>query len=346
MSDHQYAQFILWEANSPNINVCPFYDLIPKFVIGKTTDSRNDLPIQNFINHKFSFENKNFDVILQPCHIIYKKTHIKLKYLGFREQIIEDTIRRISSENNRLCLVGDNVRCYFLVNELRDELSRINHTYSLGEIMDAISILNGAIIRVFDASTGDTVMSSPVFPVVNIRGKNGYDKYSYVEFNSTLSQSIKKMDFLCLDYDFLMRIRNPVSRWLLKKLWVDIYNTKKPIYQISIETLHNESGIHQWKNEQKTYARVNDAVLALKSMGIIDYFESNNVLWRREKSPIVLSMSVTPDFMTKIHSGHQTIKASHHLQNFIKQARDVGDFVKIPHEYIFRYRAEKNSTPG
>jgi len=83
------------------------------------------------------------------------------------------------------------------------------------------------VIQDLDAK-GSPVLSSAASPVMGLRRK-GDDFNSFVEFNPLVADAIRLLDFMQVDYETLMELRDPVARWLLKRLHNEIAVARQPV---------------------------------------------------------------------------------------------------------------------
>ena len=104
----QAAQLALWEtSDQTKTNMVALYDLAPRFVFEVFEGAEKP----KIIEREFGFGGKRYRISLKPTTI--KGPHgTTEKYLGEREQIVEEVIRRIATDRSRLT-VRDGVKVRF-----------------------------------------------------------------------------------------------------------------------------------------------------------------------------------------------------------------------------------------
>jgi hypothetical protein len=212
------------------------------------------------------------------------------RYLGEREQIVEEVIRRLASNPNRLTIVGDNkVRFPFTLNEVRSELKRVKHTYSLNEIREAITPLNELRIRIEETdSRKSPLLSAAAFPVMGMRKKgDDGDRETFVEFNPLVADAIRTLAFRQITYEILMEIRDPVARWLLKRLHLEISESGDAVHSMTATDIRRDSGMSEWKTTRNLLRRVSQAVHLLVQKNILDRVEIEEQKNGQRKEDIV-----------------------------------------------------------
>lgn len=169
----QSLQLTLWEAPDPDrTNMVALYDIAPRFSFDMREDGEGRYRL---IERDFTFGGKRYRITLKPTQLRNADGEVVDKYLGEREQIVEEVIRRIAANRSRLTLHdGVKVRFPFKVSEMREELRRVKHTYSFAEVHEAITLLSEVrlIIQDLDAR-GSPILSAPAFPVTRLPG-HGY----------------------------------------------------------------------------------------------------------------------------------------------------------------------------
>lgn len=305
----QAIQLALWEVpHADRTNMVALYDIAPRFCFDTRDGGEAS---RKLIERDFTFGGKEYRIILKPTQIRNADGTIVDCYLGEREQIVEEVIRRIASKRSRLTLRdGVKIRFPFTVSEIREELSRVRHSYSFNEIREAITLLNEVRLVIQDLhAKGSPVLSSPAFPVMSLRRK-GDDFQSYVEFNPLVADAIRLLDFTQVDYETLMEMRDPVARWLLKRLHNEITATHQPVQQITAQGIRRDSGMPEWKTTRNLLRRVSQSVDVLLRFGVLDKVDAEDVMEGQRKVDVVFTMSASPDFMAKVHASRRVTKAN------------------------------------
>lgn len=302
-------QLALWEVPEPDrTNMVALYDIAPRFCFDTREGGENS---RKLIEREFTFADKRYRITLKPTRVRTPDGAIVDRYLGEREQIVEEVIRRVASKRSRLRLHdGGKVRFPFTISEIREELSRVRHSYSFGEIREAITLLNEVrlVIQDLDAK-GSPVLSSAAFPVMALRRK-GDDLHSFVEFNPLVADAIRLLDFMQVDYDTLMELRDPVARWLLKRLHNEIAVSRQCVQQMTATGIRRDSGMPEWKTTRNLLRRVSQSVEVLRDLGVLDKVDVEEVMQGQRKVDIVFTVSASPDLMAKVHASRRIARAN------------------------------------
>lgn len=306
-------QLSLWSMiDDDKTNMVALYDLAPRFIY--LTGEHSTEAHQKVIEREFTFGNKRYKITIKPTQIQKKsgkKKTIVDRYLGEREQIVEEVIRRIASNRNRLRLSDNNkLRFVFSLYEIREELIRINHSYNTDEISQAITILNEVRIRIEDLDDkSEPLLSAPVFPVMGMRrrGSTG-DHDTFVEFNPMVAEAIKMMNFQQVSYEILMRIRDPIARWLMKRLHLQITASGEDIQLITAMEIHKNSGMANWKAKRNLLRRITQAVETLQQNGILELIETEEHTQNKRKTDITYTIKATSRFMEEVRYSNEVVE--------------------------------------
>lgn len=338
-------QLALWEVPEPDrTNMVALYDIAPRFCFDTRDGGEGS---RKLIEREFTFAAKRYKITLKPTQVRTSDGTIVDRYLGEREQIVEEVIRRIAGNRSRLRLHdGVKVRFPFTVSEIRDELSRVRHSYSFVEIREAITLLNEVrlVIQDLDAK-GSPVLSSAAFPVMGLRRKRD-DFDSFVEFNPLVADAIRLLDFMQVDYETLMELRDPVARWLLKRLHNEIAVARQPVQQMTATGIRRDSGMPEWKTTRNLLRRVSQSVEVLRDLGVLDKVDAEEVMEGQRKVDIVFTVSASPDFMAKVHASRRIARANREDFARITGGRASQDgFASAAPAEVFRLRDARRSTP-
>ncbi len=338
-------QLALWEVPEPDrTNMVALYDIAPRFCFDTRDGGEGS---RKLIEREFTFGANHYRITLKPTQVRTSDGTIVDRYLGEREQIVEEVIRRIAGNRSRLRLHdGVKVRFPFTVSEIRDELSRVRHSYSFTEIREAITLLNEVrlVIQDLDAK-GSPVLSSAAFPVMGLRRK-GDDFDSFVEFNPLVADAIRLLDFMQVDYETLMELRDPVARWLLKRLHNEIAVARQPVQQMTATGIRRDSGMPEWKTTRNLLRRVSQSVEVLRDLDVLDKVDAEEVMEGQRKVDIVFTVSASPDFMAKVHASRRIARANREDFSRITGGRTPGaGFAPAAPAEVFRLRDARVSAP-
>lgn len=202
-------------------NTIDIYDAVPKYVWEKNRQSDSKVVLERQCNLP---GNRSFNVLVTPAVIPQANGKTIMMYPGQREELVEDALRRLAA-NGQGVMLGQEVAVRFSLYELRKELQRVNRTFSLKEIKEALQILNKANLECVSSDGGATV-SSPFFPfmtLVTAKDKHKDDAHCFVKFHPLVTDSVMRLSFRQFDYGTSMKIKSPLARHIFKRMshiWV------------------------------------------------------------------------------------------------------------------------------
>lgn len=322
-------------------NAVGLYDLAPRFVYA-SGDSTEIRPVgsKDFrsIKREFEFGGKPYSLTLMPA-LVEKRVAAEsgeegtdprprrvevVAFPGDREQIVEEVVRRLATDRARLALDdGDNIQLRFSLHEIKRELKRVKHSLSNREIKEALLILSRATIVIErKGKSGGALLNSSAFPVLAIKGPGmttdeGTDDseadndVTYLQFNPLVAQAIRKLEFRSLSYELLMRLKNPISRWLYKRLsltYADATGTS-PITITAKDVVAN-SGMNEWSRWRDTLRAVSDAVDLLAKEGVVSA-EKEPEMNGRKYVDIVFRLYPTETFLDQLRAAGRLVEENH-----------------------------------
>ncbi|HYG87685.1 MAG TPA: plasmid replication protein [Azospirillum sp.] len=309
-------QLVLFELEDRSqSHLIALYDLAPRYVFASRDGSRSTetAPAKgNFvasIKREFAYRGSTFNLTIQPARLtrVVNKDDgsaqtdapTEIEYEVFpaeREQVVEHVVRRLAMDRSRLSLGGENrdkVQMRFTLYEIQRELRAVGHTLSIRDIRESLTIL--ARSRIIIGKPGDAakkgrghnLLESTAFPVLAIRsrpdlvGDEGGDEETHLQFNPLVSSAIRNLEFKPVSYQWLMRLKSPVSRWLYNRLSAEYEqsdsetpgDTGVKAMTLTAEEIIKNSGMNVWSRRRDTLRAVTGAVDALVEEGILDSVE-------------------------------------------------------------------------
>lgn len=349
-------------------NTVGLYDIAPRFVfypgkVGESiidrTESKGD-PIQR----EFEYKGRAFRLTLKPA-VIPRRARVEdgaedrgqveswdHVFPGEREQIVEHVVRRLATERGRLALdAKDQLTMRFSLYEIQKELERVKRTLSIVEIREALMILHQSFVEIRGKGKGGAVMlSSTAFPALGLRGRGnegltGAATETYLTLNPMVAESIRSMSFRMMSYGWLMRLKNPVSRWLFNRLTVefeDVAGAAPAV--INARAIVRDSGMNEWSRPRDTLRAVREAVLALQNEGILEAVDVEKVMNGRKLEDETYTMTPSAQFLHEIEAA--TALAESNQQQIAAAARDGGgaaDFIRISRPAAVELRRKRRA---
>ena len=314
------AQLVLFELEDRSqSHLIALYDLVPRFVFVTRDNARSEAvapatkdQFVKSINRDFTFDGRTYYLTMQPARVYRTKAGkfgasatpeqardlVEVEvFPSEREQIVEQVVRRLAMDRSRLSLVGekrDKVQMRFSLYEIRRELRAVNHTWDYTEIREALTILARSRIIISKTSDGDggrkrssNLLDSTAFPQMAVRsrpdiaGDDEGEEETYLEFNALVSAAIRDLEFKPVSYEWLMRLKSPVSRWLYNRLsaqfsmpvGVEQEDDGVKAVAFSADDIIKNSGMNEWSRRRDTLRAVTAAVDQLVEEGILENVE-------------------------------------------------------------------------
>ena len=270
-----------------------FYDSIPRFFWGRARRTKEGfLPV---LKRKFKDrEGNSYNLRISPSFIEDRKQKdengeyvSKSVYPGIREEIIESVLIKLAVDGTA-AYIDDNAGVIASLYAIRKELKERGHSYSLQEIKDALSVLNGSIISLEpeDKDSGIEITEFSIISGYSIsRAKKGSSSNTYIVFNPLITDGLKKRSHRLYNYGISMNIKDPLARWIFKRMSL-FFKQASPIhhYTIKASTIIESSGIQVYKDFRKTLAVIRKSLDALVETKTSD--DKHKVIWKWEESTV------------------------------------------------------------
>jgi hypothetical protein len=290
------------DEDGKSTNTIDLYDIAPRFVF--YTSSREAGRYLDAVTREFEHAGKKYVLTLKPARVIRPDGSQVDEFPGEREQIVEEVLRRLAVERGRLELVdNDTVLLRFSLNEIRAELERVHHSHRLDEIKEALMILHGSIVEIVRIDQKTTkVLSSSAFPVLALRSRDDEDGETCLQFNPLVARALRQLEFRQVSYECLMRIGNPLSRWLYKRLCQNVaHGGEAGIQSIAATEIARDSGMSTWSRWRDALRHISEAVDTLVCDGVLSRADRDIVQEGRRKADIIYHMHASPEFLAQLH---------------------------------------------
>lgn len=196
-------------------NTIEIYDALPKYVWRQAEYANT-----RSITRECKIRGRRISMRIQPAVIERDGMEVQM-YPGAREELVEDALRRLAVDGQGVFL-GGGAGVAFTLYELRKELSRMGHTFSLNEIKEAIEVATATHIKC-STEDGKGVVNSTLFGFSTLSTRedikrNRQETKCYVQFNPLVTESILNMTYRQYNYQLGMQIRSPLGRFFFKRL--------------------------------------------------------------------------------------------------------------------------------
>jgi hypothetical protein len=300
------VQQSFWETftgDSHSSRMIDLLDLAPRLVLYTDSDAKVDGKFLAEIHREFMHHGRTYALEIRPARIQRDGEGVDV-YPGGREQLVEEVIRHLAVRSGRLSHEpGDIVRLRFSVYEIREELKRTNHTLGYPEVIEALHILHrtGLSITPISKSTGEKeskgTFHGPIFPqFYEPDPENGVE--AMVEFNAMFARAIRHLEFRPISYEMIMRLADPVSRWLYKKLNHLGLFEQRPMraFEINASDIIRDCGINVRAKQTRTFAKIRDAIEDLKGKGVLEDFSAGPIKSGRSYTDVAYTLIVSESY--------------------------------------------------
>ena len=231
-------------------NTIELYDAIPKYYpLKHMHHMRVNETFLPHMDREFEHKGNAYKLTISPGRVIYKEGSACEFYPSFREELVEEALRKIACDRLNGVFLDGQAGVQFTLYELKKELKARGHTIDIPDLIESLKICNLASLSVMDSS-GKAIIQSPIFPVLLIASKADWIKNPkrarcYVQFHPLVTASINHISYRQYDYLTYMAYKHRLSRWLHKRMAHNYVQASiiHP-YSISLSTILRDSGAY------------------------------------------------------------------------------------------------------
>ena len=270
-------------------NTIELYDAVPKyFPVKKLSEIRINGIYLPVITREFQHKGKPYQVEIRPARITYKNRKEKEKefYPTYREELIEEALRKIACDNLNGVYLDNSAGVQFTLYELKKELETRGHSINIPDLIESLKICNLASISI-QKDDGKTLMQSPIFPTLLLASKDDWLENPkkvrcYVQFNPLVTASINQITYRQFDYAKYMEYKHRLSRWLHKRLCHNyIQASLFNIYTIKMTTILRDSGTYISEIVSRNARRIDESLDELKDKDILMHYKKEILRGKR-----------------------------------------------------------------
>ena len=308
-------QTFLPENDDKYSNTIDLYDAVPKYFPTKHMAGRREsgkyLPI---LEREFEHRGESYKLKIRPARIQYKDGQEREYYPSYREEIIEEALRKIACDRLSGVYLDDRAGVQFTLYALRKELWARGHALNLPDLLEGLKICNLASLSVQKAD-GTAIIQAPIFPVLLVASKDDWlqnpkDARCYVQFNPLVTASIDHLTYRQFDYLTYMSYKHRLSRWLHKRLAHNyIQAGLLSPYTIRMSTILRDSGAYQSKRGNNNAREIDNALEELKTKRVLMKFTKDIVRGPRNRLvDIAYTLQPDMDFINEMKKANARLK--------------------------------------
>ena len=260
------------------------FDAMPKYIFDRHAKATTQV---GSLRRSFSHRSVEYALRITPAIVDRAGDDLGV-YPGVREELVFRAILHMAVQQHiGLRTKADKdgnliISAAFTLSQLRKHLKKSGHEFPIAELDEAILVCR---LASFDLrQNGDTaraLMSCGIFMFYSgydedAAAEEGDKSHRYVVFNPLVTKSILEKTFRAINYDRLMALDSPLTRWLYERLSHNFRQAEKGGsmkqfgYNLSLETILRESGISAEKRVRDSIDAVRKALLELKNKGILE----------------------------------------------------------------------------
>lgn len=303
--DKQITMFSRFALDSPYSNTIDFYDFIPKYVWGKQERTKVEKANKEVLpNLKREFECKGnpYTVVIKPASVQGKDGIDRDFYPSKREELVEDALRKIASENS--CYLNGEASVMFTLYQLRKELRKRGHGYSIDEIKEALNILSETHLEIATAD-GKSIMKSNIFQNMVLHTQedwkgDGKKAVTFVRFSPLVTKAIRHMKYRQFEYETSMSFRGYIARLLFKRMSHHyIQASLLTTYHITLLTIIRDFGLTRYDQLRDNLREVIQALEELKEKGVVATYKVEKTIDAQRHNKLLdvkFTIMTTPQF--------------------------------------------------
>lgn len=262
-------------------NTIELWDGIPKYFVAKQAQDkqRDEKGRLSVLEHGFQYKGVNCHVVIQPASIRQADGTYKDYYPSASEEMIEDVIRKIFTDQAYAHHDPKNTESWvrFSLQMIKKELAERKKTRSINEIKQSMEILSRSVISFFVKD--EEVYTNPILADLTRVTRKDYLEdptgHWMARLPALISKSVNDLSYRQYNYALMFSLKSQLSRWLHKRLSHNYVNAglSSP-YEILLSTVIRDSGM-------LSHSRMNDRIKAFEAT--IDELVSNRVLTQQSK---------------------------------------------------------------
>ena len=296
-------------------NTIELWDAVPKYFINKRRQGqlRKDgyLPTAE---RTFQFRGKEVTVKIRPARITVDNKD-KEFYPAAREELVEDTLRKLACQSGDGYLEDKRSGVRFTLHQLRNELKNNGHTLSYYEVMEALRILVAATIEISSVDGTTDYTTAPLTTLIRV-SKNDIKENPgsrwYADFSSLVTEGIQLIQYRQYDYTLNMVLKSQLARYIHKRMCHNyVQASLLHTYNITMSGVARDSGLLECKRSKDNRKMLENALDELRSNNIILYYQGSELRGKRNALNDV-RYKITPhhDFIAQVKRANKRLKTN------------------------------------
>jgi hypothetical protein len=306
-------------------NTLDLWDSVPRYSVSRQAmdKMRKAGSFPQLLGIPFHYRGRELKAVIQPAWIQDKDNEVKGYYPSANEELVEDALRKIATEQDRGYFDKANYRSgvVFTLYMLREELKKRGHARSYQQIVMSLRILARSTIEIsaMDGKDGEGFTITPYFSGLAAvsRGKLAEDPQArwLVQFHPLVTQAIDVLKYRQFNYAQMMGHCTQLARWLHKQLSLKFtFASLMTSFEMRFSTIKRDSALLEgYQQQRQAVAALDSAFAELKASGVLMAITKAEVRGHRAKlEDVVYTLTASRGFITQT-------KAANKRQNVIEE---------------------------
>ena len=272
-------------------NTIELWDSIPKYAISQQAMNKmrtHDGYLPR-LEKDFTYRNSSYKVKISAAIIDTGEEGPKAFYPSANEEIIEDALRKIASDQYKGFFDKPTFKSgvLFSINMLRQELKKRGHARSYREIVRSLNILAGSHIEIMSSDETGIAKSNylPGLAGVSRKKLSSDPKAKWVaHFHPLVPESIDALSYRQYNYHVMMSHSTQLARWLHKRLSHNyVHASYTTPYSALLSTVRRDSGLLEYSRTNDIVRKFEEALQDLTKHEVLLDFEKEDRRGERNK---------------------------------------------------------------
>lgn len=299
-------------------NTFDLWDSVPRYSISRQAmdKMRKASAFPQLMNIAFNYRSRALKVIIQPAWIADKDNKIIGYYPSANEELIEDALRKIATEQDHGYFDKPNYRSgvVFTLHMLRQELKKRGHTRSYQEIFLSLKILARSSIEITttDGKDGEGFTVNPYFSglsaVSRAKLADDPDAKWIVQFHPLVTQSIDSVKYRQFNYAQMMSHSTQLARWLHKQLSLKFtFASMLTTFEMRFTTIKRDSALlEHYSQLRQAVVAVDAAFEELTKGGVLAVVKKNEIRGARAKlEDVIYTLTASREFIGQMKAANK-----------------------------------------
>lgn len=302
----QLILFANFGLDTPYSRTIELYDFIPKYYWGKlerTKVEQANKEILSNLERFFECRGVRYKVTITPASIKDADGIFRDYFPSKREELVEDALRKIACEKINSVFLDGQAGVKFTLYQLRKELRKRGHGYSIVEIKEALLILSRTHLELFEEE--HSILESNIFQTLALQTQDdwkseGKKTMGFVRFNPLVTKAIRHMKFRELEYETSMAFKSYIARQLFKRLshhYIQAGINNR--YGINLLTIIRDFGLKLYDQLRDNLREVIQALEELKKQNVVASYEVKKTIDAQHHKKLIdvtFTILTTPQF--------------------------------------------------